>query len=185
MIRRLRNRRIKGTRLVDIDASSRWLIVVGCICAGLGVAAGAFGAHMLKGALDQPMLAVYDTATRYQMYHAFGMIVSGLTVRIARDAGTAKAGWMFLAGILFILREPVRSVVVGSALARGSHAGRRSAVHRRVGDVGLARVALERMLKKTSGMFKKAVQRGRSKVRGAKNNERHVCGRARGSRRAE
>jgi uncharacterized membrane protein YgdD (TMEM256/DUF423 family) len=85
---------------VNIDASSRWLMVVGCICAGLGVAAGAFGAHMLKEILDQPMLAVYDTATRYQMYHAFGMIVSGLAVRIARDAGTAKAGWMFLAGIL-------------------------------------------------------------------------------------
>ena len=29
-------------------------------------------------------------------------------------------------------------------------------------------------------MFKKAVQRGRSKVRDAKNNERHVCGRRRG-----
>jgi len=28
-------------------------------------------------------------------------------------------------------------------------------------------------------VFKKAVQRGRSEVRDAKNNERHVCGRAR------
>ena len=28
-------------------------------------------------------------------------------------------------------------------------------------------------------MFKKAFQQGRSEVRGAKNNERHVCGRAR------
>ena len=84
---------------MDIDASSRWLVIVGCICAGLGVAAGAFGAHMLKGMLDQPMLAVYDTATRYQMYHAFGMVLSGFAVRIGRDAGAAKAGWMFLAGI--------------------------------------------------------------------------------------
>lgn len=84
---------------MDIDASSRSLIVVGCICAGLGVAAGAFGAHMLKDVLDQPMLAVYDTATRYQMYHAFGMVLSGFAVRIGRDAGVAKAGWMFLAGI--------------------------------------------------------------------------------------
>ena len=84
---------------MDIEASSRWLVCIGCICAGLGVAAGAFGAHMLKGILDQPMLAVYDTATRYQMYHAFGMVLSGFAVRIGRDAGTAKAGWRFLAGI--------------------------------------------------------------------------------------
>jgi len=84
---------------MDIDASSRRLVVVGCLCAGLGVAAGAFGAHLLKGLLDQPMLAVYDTATRYQMYHAFGMVLSGFAVRIGRDAGAATAGWLFLAGM--------------------------------------------------------------------------------------
>lgn len=84
---------------MDINASSRRLVLVGCLCAGLGVAAGAFGAHLLKGMLDQPMLAVYDTATRYQMYHAFGMVLSGFAVRIGRDAGAAKAGWLFLAGI--------------------------------------------------------------------------------------
>ena len=33
-------------------------------------------------------------------------------------------------------------------------------------------------------MLKKAVQQGRSEVHGAKNNERHVCGRARVSERA-
>lgn len=84
---------------MDIDVSSRRLVVVGCLCAGLGVAAGAFGAHLLKSMLDQPMLAVYETATRYQMYHAFGMVLSGFAVRLGRDAGAAKAGWLFLAGI--------------------------------------------------------------------------------------
>ncbi len=85
---------------MDIDASSRRLVLVGCICAGLGVAAGAFGAHMLKGMLDERLLAVFDTATRYQMYHSFGMVLSGFAVRIGRDTGAAKAGWVFLAGIL-------------------------------------------------------------------------------------
>jgi len=84
----------------DVDASSRWLVTSGCVCAALGVAAGAFGAHMLKGLLDPPMLAAYDTATRYQMYHAFGIVLSGFAVRVSRDARAAVAGWMFLAGIL-------------------------------------------------------------------------------------
>ena len=75
-------------------------MVAGCLCAALGVAAGAFGAHMLKGLLEPPMLAVYDTATRYQMYHAFGIVLSGFAVHISRDARVASAGWMFLAGIL-------------------------------------------------------------------------------------
>lgn len=82
------------------DASARWLVCIGCISAGFGVAAGAFGAHMLKDSLDQPMLAVYETAARYQMYHAFGMVLSGFAARIWRDAGAVKAGWMFLAGTL-------------------------------------------------------------------------------------
>lgn len=82
------------------ETSARRLIVIGCLCAALGVAAGAFGAHMLKSLLDPPMLAVYETAARYQMYHAFGIVLSGFAVHISRDARVAAAGWMFLAGIL-------------------------------------------------------------------------------------
>ncbi|MBX3303198.1 MAG: DUF423 domain-containing protein [Nitrospira sp.] len=85
---------------MDVDTSSRWLVLIGCVSAGLGVAAGAFGAHMLKDMLEPPMLTVYDTATRYQMYHAFGLVLSGFAVRIGRDAGAARAGWLFLAGTL-------------------------------------------------------------------------------------
>ena len=85
---------------MEIDRSAQWLVGIGCISAGLGVGAGAFGAHMLKTILEPPMLAVYDTGTRYQMYHAFGMVLSGLAVTVWRDAGAAKAGWLFLAGTL-------------------------------------------------------------------------------------
>lgn len=85
---------------MDVDTSSRWLILIGCVSAGLGVAAGAFGAHMLKDMLEPRLLAVYDTATRYQMYHAFGLVLSGFAVRFGRDSGAAKAGWLFLAGTL-------------------------------------------------------------------------------------
>jgi len=85
---------------MNSSASARWVFVIGCVCAGVGVAAGAFGAHMLKGSLDQAMLAVYDTATRYQMYHAFAMVLSGMIVRISGDTAAAKAGWMFLAGMV-------------------------------------------------------------------------------------
>lgn len=85
---------------MDVDDSSRRLVLIGCICAGLGVALGAFGAHMLKNMLDPPMLAAYDTGTRYQMYHAFGMVLSGFGVRVCRDARIALAGWTFLIGIM-------------------------------------------------------------------------------------
>lgn len=86
--------------MTNPDRSFRRLMATGSVCAALGVAAGAFGAHLLKGVLDQPMLAIYDTGTRYQMYHAFGILLSGIAVRLSGDARAAVAGWMFLAGIV-------------------------------------------------------------------------------------
>lgn len=85
---------------MDVESSSRRLIAIGCVCAAIAVAAGAFGAHMLKGILDPPMLAAYDTATRYQIYHAFGIMLSGFAVRVTHDPLIFLTGRMFLAGIL-------------------------------------------------------------------------------------
>jgi uncharacterized membrane protein YgdD (TMEM256/DUF423 family) len=80
--------------------SSRLIPAIGGLLAGLAVAAGAFGAHMLKSILDPPMLTVYDTATRYQFYHALGMVLVGLSMRICGDRKLATAAWLFAAGIV-------------------------------------------------------------------------------------
>ncbi|MDH4097417.1 MAG: DUF423 domain-containing protein [Nitrospira sp.] len=85
---------------MDANASSRRVIAIGCVLAGVGVAAGAFGAHMLKTILEPPMLAAYDTATRYQMYHAFGMVLVGIAMRVYGDRRLAIAGWLFATGIM-------------------------------------------------------------------------------------
>lgn len=75
---------------------------MGCISAALGVAAGAFGAHGLKAILTPDMLAVYETAVRYQMYHAFGLIAVGWASSQSNTSKTKFAGWSFVVGtILF------------------------------------------------------------------------------------
>lgn len=76
------------------------LIAIGCLLAALAVAAGAFGAHMLKAILDPPMLAVFETAVRYQMYHALGIIAVGLAGRLHEAPQIALAAWLLLAGVL-------------------------------------------------------------------------------------
>ncbi len=78
----------------------RRLIMIGCVVAGVGVAAGAFGAHMLKTILEPPLVAAYDTATRYQMYHAFGMVLVGIVMRVYDDRRLAMAGWLFATGMV-------------------------------------------------------------------------------------
>ncbi|MEQ1796274.1 MAG: DUF423 domain-containing protein [Nitrospira sp.] len=78
--------------------SCQTLIGIGSLLAALAVAAGAFGAHMLKAVLDPPMLAVFETAARYQMYHALGMIAVGLAGQVFACPQVARAGWCLAAG---------------------------------------------------------------------------------------
>jgi uncharacterized membrane protein YgdD (TMEM256/DUF423 family) len=54
---------------------------------------------MLKSILDPPMLAVFETAARYQMYHALGMVAVGLAGQVFGCPQVARAGWCFVAGI--------------------------------------------------------------------------------------
>jgi uncharacterized membrane protein YgdD (TMEM256/DUF423 family) len=84
------------------ESRSSFLVFLGSLMAGTAVAAGAFGAHTLKGMLDGSMLAVFETAVRYQMYHALGLCI----VAWAADRYPAQAwstvGWCFVTGsVLF------------------------------------------------------------------------------------
>lgn len=56
---------------------NRTLIALGALLAGISVAAGAFGAHGLRGALSTDMLANFETAARYQMYYALAIVLVG------------------------------------------------------------------------------------------------------------
>lgn len=78
-----------------------YFLTLAALLGGLGVAAGAFGAHGLKPLLTPDALAVYETAVRYQMYHALallglGMLPPGSTPTPWRR----RAGYGFLLGIL-------------------------------------------------------------------------------------
>lgn len=66
----------------------------------LSVAAGAFGAHALKGRLSEEMLAVFETAARYQMYHALALLAVGWLASHAPSARIHVAGWAFLCGVV-------------------------------------------------------------------------------------
>jgi uncharacterized membrane protein YgdD (TMEM256/DUF423 family) len=54
------------------------MLAAGAACALLAVAAGAFGAHALRGRLDATIISVFETGVRYQMYHALALLATGL-----------------------------------------------------------------------------------------------------------
>jgi uncharacterized membrane protein YgdD (TMEM256/DUF423 family) len=75
---------------------------LGAFSAFLAVAAGAFGAHALRGRLSPEMLSVFETGARYQMYHALALLAAGWASTRRPGRLAAAAGWLFVAGtILF------------------------------------------------------------------------------------
>ena len=71
---------------------------LGSVLALLSVAAGAFGAHSLRGRLTPEALGSFEVGARYHMYHALALLaVAWAGTRWPGGAVTA-AGWLFLAG---------------------------------------------------------------------------------------
>jgi uncharacterized membrane protein YgdD (TMEM256/DUF423 family) len=80
--------------------ADRLFFIAACVAAFLGVALGAFGAHALTAALPPDLLTVFETAVRYQMYHAFALLAAAWAwARWPRRAIVA-AGWLFITGIV-------------------------------------------------------------------------------------
>src|SRR5574341_1224922 len=79
---------------------TRIFLALGALFAFLGVVAGAFGAHFLKTVLSPDMLAVFETAVRYQMYHAFALLIVGWACEQYPQASFMPAGFLFTGGIV-------------------------------------------------------------------------------------
>lgn len=73
-----------------------WLAIA-AINGFIAVAAGAFGAHELQSRLDAHALQTFETAARYQTYHALAM---GLAALAARGSASTLACILFLVGIV-------------------------------------------------------------------------------------
>ena len=81
----------------------RPFIVIGALSGFVAVAAGAFGAHALRGRLSADMLEVFQTGVTYQMYHALALVGVGILLgrfSIEGSVWLSAAGWLFVAGTL-------------------------------------------------------------------------------------
>jgi uncharacterized membrane protein YgdD (TMEM256/DUF423 family) len=78
----------------------RLLFSLGAGSALISVAAGAFGAHALRARLSPDLLDVFETAARYQMYHALGLFAAAWAVTRWPGPWPVRAGWLFVVGTL-------------------------------------------------------------------------------------
>ena len=76
-------------------------LLIGSIIGALSVAIGAFGAHGLKTfLLANERTETFETAVKYQFYHAFALLIVGLLMLHIENRLLNYAGWSFLAGII-------------------------------------------------------------------------------------
>ena len=88
--------------------SRRW-IAIGALLAAIGVGLGAYGAHGLRDTLMRAgftgdelarRLSIFETAIRYQMFHAIALVLTGLALDRRDIRAWRFAAWAFLAGII-------------------------------------------------------------------------------------
>lgn len=85
----------------------RTSILWGSLFAASAVIIGAFGAHGLQAYLDTNQITAvqlnsYETGVRYQMYHAFALLLTGILAKVFGESKSLKAAmWLFILGVLF------------------------------------------------------------------------------------
>ncbi|MEO6406493.1 MAG: DUF423 domain-containing protein [Ferruginibacter sp.] len=72
----------------------------GALLAALAVILGAFAAHALRDLVSERAVATFETAVRYQFYHAFALIITGMLYQNFRFKSILWSGYFFIAGII-------------------------------------------------------------------------------------
>jgi len=98
---------------------SRRLVTLGAIVALLSVALGAFGAHALAQRLDARALHSWDTAARYQMFHAVALIVTAWVSERWPGRAPKVAAWAFSIGLVLFCGSRY-ALALGSPRAFGA-----------------------------------------------------------------
>ena len=76
------------------------LLKVASVMGLLSVALGAFAAHSLKGLISDHAVTTFETAVRYQFYHALALLITGILYRDFKTKTMLWAGRFFIAGII-------------------------------------------------------------------------------------
>ena len=80
---------------------AKLFITLASLSAMLAVTFGAFGAHALKGKLDDYALGVFETAVQYHFNHSLALLAVGILALSQPQTVLLKSsGWLFLFGIL-------------------------------------------------------------------------------------
>ncbi len=80
---------------------AKLFITLAALSGMFAVIFGAFGAHGLRGRLDDYAMGVFETAVQYHFYHALALLAVGIIALSQPQTTLLKSsGWLFLLGTL-------------------------------------------------------------------------------------
>lgn len=84
------------------SSRATWLRLwqIAAFLAMTAIIAGAFGAHALKNRLAPPNLATFETAVRYQMYHALGLFAVCWILHVRPSRWASASGICMVLGVI-------------------------------------------------------------------------------------
>ena len=80
---------------------AKLFITLASLSGMLAVILGAFGAHGLRGKLDDYAMGVFETAVQYHFYHTLALVAVGLlALHQPHTALLRSSGWLFVLGLV-------------------------------------------------------------------------------------
>lgn len=92
---------------------------MGALLAAAGVALGAFGAHALKARLPAELLATWNTAVQYHLWHALGLVAVGLSAALVPPGPWLRAAGALLAAGIVLFSGSLYALALGAPRGLG------------------------------------------------------------------
>ena len=90
-----------------------WLIVAAGLLGFSAIALGAYGDHGLRGTIDESAMHSFETALRYQLFHAITLLALGFGSAASLHNRLRWAGTVMLIGTLIFCGSIYASVMLG------------------------------------------------------------------------
>lgn len=78
---------------------TRVFLTIAALLGGSAVGLGAFGTHALKEQFSERSLEIFETAVRYQMYHALALLLVGVLI----SRSTTEQPFLTVSGSAFLV----------------------------------------------------------------------------------
>ena len=79
---------------------NKFFLITAALLGALSVILGAFGAHALKNRVPADALEIFETSIRYQFYHVFALLITGIIAQYTPGSFIIWSGRLFIAGII-------------------------------------------------------------------------------------